>query len=136
MGTGVVKEVATNQEGIYLVGDLHPGVYKITISNRAFAPFVQEGVNIEPNRTRRIDVSLSIQQIATSVVVDSLAEALQTDRSDININVTSRQITNLPVTGSMGRNFQSLMTIVPGAILGGEQNSDAGNPQAGDFGET
>ncbi len=41
-GTGVVKAVATNQEGIYLVGDLHPGVYKITIRNRGVAPFVQE----------------------------------------------------------------------------------------------
>jgi hypothetical protein len=72
---------------------------------------------------------MQIAQVAASIVVSTATEALQTDRADINVNVTSRQITNLPVTGSMGRNFQSLMAIVPGAVMYGEQNSDAGNPQ-------
>ncbi|HEY8560122.1 MAG TPA: hypothetical protein VIL74_07080 [Pyrinomonadaceae bacterium] len=52
---------------------------------------------------------------------------------------TARQVNDLPLTGSQGRNYQSLLTIVPGAVKdlsrnvvsngAGEANSAAGNPQ-------
>jgi outer membrane receptor protein involved in Fe transport len=127
--TGVVKRSTTNEAGIYLFNDLLPGTYKVTVSSASFATVVQEGLVIEANRQRRFDAALRIAQVAESISVVAAAEALQTDRADVNVNVTARQITNIPVGGSMGRNFQSLMAIVPGAVMYGEQNSDAGNPQ-------
>ena len=63
------------------------------------------------------------------VVTSEATAPLQTDRTDINITQTTRQISELPLTGSLGRNYQSLMTLVPGSIGAGEQNSVAGNPQ-------
>ena len=36
---------------------------------------------------------------------------------------------DLPLTGSTGRNYQSLMTLIPGSVSAGEQNSAAGSPQ-------
>ncbi len=42
---------------------------------------------------------------------------------------SSRQINDLPLAGSVGRNYQSLMGLVPGSINQGEQNSAAGSPQ-------
>lgn len=128
-GTGLTRAATTNEDGIYLFSDLQPGIYRVTISTKAFAPVVQERVPVEANRTRRVDATLSIQEVATTVVVEGQAEALQTDRSDVNVNVSSQQISNIPVTGSMGRNYQTLMSVVPGALMAGEQNSDAGNPQ-------
>ncbi len=127
--TGLRKQTSTNESGIYLLGDLQPGTYKVTISGRSFRPVVQEGVVIEANRQKRVDASLQVGAVAETVQVTSTAEGLQTDRADVNVNLTDRQITNLPIGGSMGRNYQSLMTLVPGAVMGGEQNSDAGNPQ-------
>lgn len=47
VGTGLTKEGATNQDGIYLFTDLPAGVYKINISARSFAPVAREGVTIE-----------------------------------------------------------------------------------------
>jgi hypothetical protein len=129
LGTGTAKEAATNESGIYFFGDLQPGKYKVTIAAKSFGALTSDGVTIEGNRVRRLDAMLKIAQIAESVIVSAGAETLQTDRADINVNVTARQITNLPIGGSMGRNYQSLMTIVPGAVIYGEQNSDAGNPQ-------
>ncbi len=128
LDTGVTKEANTNESGIYLFSDLLPGRYKVTISAKSFGSITSE-MNIEVNRVRRFDAALSVARVTESVVVSAGAEALQTDRADLNTTVSTRQVANLPVTGSMGRNFQSLMTIVPGAIMGGEQNSDAGNPQ-------
>src|SRR6185436_13608467 len=42
---------------------------------------------------------------------------------------TQAQVSSLPLTGSAGRNYQSLMQTVPGALMAGEQNSVAGSPQ-------
>jgi len=126
--TGAVKETTANDTGIYVFADLQPGIYKISVVAAAFGTITAE-VSVEANRVRRFDATLKVAQVSESVIVSSGAEALQTDRADINLNVTARQISNLPVTGSMGRNYQSLMTIIPGAVMYGEQNSDAGNPQ-------
>lgn len=129
LATGVVKQTTTNERGIYLFGDLQPGVYKVTVKAKAFSTVTSEGLSIEANRVRRFDATLNVAQLTESVVVASSTEVLQTDRADVNVNITSTQTTNLILGGSMGRNYQSLMALVPGAVMYGEQNSDAGNPQ-------
>jgi hypothetical protein len=127
--TGAIRGATTNDNGTYFFGDLQPGTYKVTVTASSFGTIVSNNLRIESNRARRFDAMLKIAQLTESIVVSIGSEALQTDRADINVNVTGRQITNLPEGGSMGRNYQSLMTIVPGAVMYGEQNSDAGNPQ-------
>lgn len=128
--TNVSKETTTNGEGIYQFSDLLPGVYKVTISGTGFTTTVSEGVNIEVNNVRRLDMALQPGGVSDSVTVNAdNATALQTDRADVNVTQTARQVNDLPIAGSAGRNYQSLMQIVPGSVLAGEQNSAAGSPQ-------
>ena len=54
---------------------------------------------------------------------------LQTDRADINNQIQSTQITNLPLINSQGRNFQELYKVLPGFTPPVEAHSDSGNPQ-------
>ncbi|MCL6545017.1 MAG: carboxypeptidase-like regulatory domain-containing protein, partial [Bryobacteraceae bacterium] len=129
LSTGVSKETTSNESGIYLFADLQPGTYDITISAKAFGTVTSQGLVIEANRIRRFDATLKVAEVTESITVSAAGAALQTDRSDVNVNVTTREITNLTLGGSMGRNYQSLMALVPGAVLYGEHNSDAGNPQ-------
>jgi hypothetical protein len=129
VGTGLTKEFKTNEAGIYLFNDLQPGLYRLTITAPSFSTISSDNLSIEANRLRRFDATLRVAQMTESVTVSTGTEMLQTDRADVNVNVTGRQITNLTLGGSMGRNYQSLMAIVPGAVMYGEQNSDAGNPQ-------
>ncbi len=129
-GTNVSKETTTNGEGIYQFSDLLPGVYKVTISGTGFTTSVSEGVNIEVNNVRRLDMTLQPGGVSDSVTVNADSQAaLQTDRADVNVTQTARQVNDLPIAGSAGRNYQSLMQIVPGSVLAGEQNSAAGSPQ-------
>lgn len=129
LSMGVSLETTTNESGIYLFADLQPGTYDITISAGAFGTVTSQGLVIEANRMRRFDATLKVAEAPQSITVSASVGVLQTDRSDVNVNVTTREITNLTLGGSMGRNYQSLMALVPGAVLYGEHNSDAGNPQ-------
>ncbi len=127
--TALVKRATTDERGSFLISDLPPGTYNVTVSAPAFSRHVEQGLVLEPNQTRRIEATLRVAQVTESVVVNASADALQTDRADVNVNLSSTQIVNLPLGGTAGRNYQGLMAIVPGAIMSGEQNSDAGQPQ-------
>jgi len=55
---------------------------------------------------------------------------LQTDKADVHAEVTSQEVTELPYAGGEGKNFQSLLYLIPGAGIPSsrEANSEAGNP--------
>jgi len=130
VGTGVVKQVTTNQQGIYLLTNLQPGAYKVTISAKSFSKLVREGVTIDANRVVRFDATLQVAQVTESIMVWAATLTLQTDRADVNTQLEAAQLANLPITSSAGRNFQALYKLVPGFSMVTEGvSSDGGNPQ-------
>ena len=128
-GTGVVKTVTTDERGAYLLTDLQPGTYSVTVEAPGFQPAVHKDARVASNAVLRVDARLELSGVADAVEVSAAARVLQTDRADVLITQTARQINELPLTGSAGRNYQSMMTLVPGALMAGEQNSAAGSPQ-------
>jgi outer membrane receptor protein involved in Fe transport len=129
VGTNSIKTVTTDDRGGYLFSDLQPGTYKITVNATSFKTLIQENVRIDANMVRRLDAQLQATGVSETVLVTASSETLQADRADINITQPSRQVNDLPLAGSAGRNYQSLMGLVPGSVLQGEQNSAAGSPQ-------
>ena len=129
VNTGISKETTSDDSGRYLFSDLQPGVYKVTISAVSFKTLAQENVRIDANMARRLDGQLLTSGVSETVVVTAASVALQADRADINFTQSTRQVNDLPLAGSAGRNYQSLMQLVPGSVLQGEQNSAAGSPQ-------
>src|SRR5262245_10325246 len=133
--TGVTKETVTDARGAFLFSDLTPGVYDVSIELSGFKGVMQRGVRIESNSVRRLEVPLEVSGVQESIQVSAAAMAIQTDRADVHITQTSKEVNDLPLVGSLGRNYQSLMQIVPGAAITrtengqGEANSVAGSPQ-------
>ena len=130
VATGVKRDTTSDSSGIYNVPDLLPGVYKITISAANFGGVATEGVRISANSITRVDTHLKLAQQTESVTVTGAAPELQTDKSDVHTDLSANQIANLPITSSVGgRNFQSLLRVVPGFGNLTEQNSAGANPQ-------
>ncbi len=141
LATGAVSTITTDERGSYSLKDLQIGAYKVSISRSSFKTTVKEDVRIEANRTYRFDARLEIGGLEETVLITTADDAtLQTDRSDVNVTQSTREINNLPLFGSVGRNYQSLIQLIPGTTRGtgsfflnatgsGEDNSAAGNPQ-------
>ena len=129
VATGVSRQATTDERGSYLVSDLQAGTYRVTISAPSFQTRIQEGLSVDVNTVRRLDVALQVSQLTESVTVGAQAVALQTDRADINNVIGSTQLTDLPLINSQGRNFQALYKVLPGFTPPAEAHSDAGNPQ-------
>jgi hypothetical protein len=129
IGTGVSTSVVTDERGSYVFSSLQAGLYKVTVTATSFKALAQENVKIDANAARRLDAQLQVGEVTAVVLVSAATDSLQTERADVNFVQPARQINDLPLTGSVGRNYQSLTGLIPGAVSAGEQNSAAGSPQ-------
>jgi hypothetical protein len=101
--------------GVFLFQDLQAGSYKLTFSALSFANTVESGVQVIENTARRIDVQLQLASVGQTVTVAADTAVLQTDRADVNTQVSRQEITDLPTAGTNGsRNFESVFVTIPG----------------------
>ena len=126
--TGFSRTATTDSSGSYQFTDLQPGVYDITFSATSFGQSVSKGVPISANQTRRIDTTMTTGTVNESIEVSTAPPALQTDRADVNYEISPTQVKELPTTSTAGRNFQGLYRLIPGIPPPTENNSQAGNP--------
>jgi len=126
--TGLARQVASDTNGAYQFTDLPPGTYDVSIAAAGFGTSTSKAVPISANQTRRLDVTMTAGSVTEQIEVSSAPPALQTDRADVNYEISPRQITELPTTSTAGRNFQGLYRLIPGVPPPTENNSQAGNP--------
>jgi len=127
VGTAVSRQTVTDDRGGFLIQDLPAGLYKITISAPAFATTVESGLQVVENTVRRVDVRLQVASVGQSVTVTAGAESLQTDRADVNVQIASNEIANLPIS-STTRSFESIFKTIPGFVGSGSGTVSASNP--------
>ena len=130
IGTGLTREAEADDRGAYVFNDLQAGTYKVTATTQGFQTMVVTDVIVNANQVKRIDFRVQIATASQTIEVAASAAALQTDKADVHAQITSQEITELPYNGGEGKNFQSLLYLVPGAGIPAstEANSEAGNP--------
>lgn len=129
VNTGATQSVTTDSAGLYRFNALQAGAYKVTVSAHGFASSVFNGVQVTNNTVQRVNAQLSVATQQESVTVTSVSPLLQTDKADVHSDLSAQEVEDLPTAGSQGRNFQSLLQIIPGAGVTSETNSLAGNPE-------
>jgi hypothetical protein len=128
-GTGDVRTTLANGAGTYSFLDVLPGVYSVSIpASGNFASYTEKNIQIEVNRQVRVDPALQPGTVATEVAVTEAPPELQTQTAEVNAEISSSEIAELPLSSTQGRTFQALYTLVPGFAAVAEQNSTASNP--------
>ena len=125
--TSVTHESITNGSGNYTFPDLHPGGYTVTVVSSGFKKATQENVQLLSNSAVRVDIAMQPGNVTESVTVTTAPPVLQTDRADISTKIDSTNVMALPLT--TGRNFQSLLNLVPGTSPATFQHSQFFNAQ-------
>ena len=125
--TGEVREVTSDAEGRYTIGNVVAGTYNIQISATGFRQVTTTGVTATINTVTRIDVQMELGSQTQEVTVSGSAAQLQTDKSDTHTELNPREMANLPLPNY--RNFQSLINLVPGATPAVFTNSITDTPQ-------
>ncbi|HEV2489407.1 MAG TPA: carboxypeptidase regulatory-like domain-containing protein [Candidatus Acidoferrales bacterium] len=109
---GVTNTTVTNSAGAYLLAGLPPGSYDISVTSPGFKTYQVTGVVLRVSQNARVDVSLTVGEVNTKVVVEGGTVAqVQTQSSEISGTVTSTQLSQIELNG---RDFTQLITLVPG----------------------
>ncbi len=124
--TGQNREMRTDERGFYAFRDLQQGTYRVLVTASGFAPIEHSAVDVSINTAVRLDLSLSVANVSETVSVSASAGLLQTDRANLHSEITTSQITKLPLSGY--RNYQSLLNLVPGATPARFQNAQTDSP--------
>lgn len=112
--TGETREITSNEEGDFIVSNLDPGNYKITVESSGFTTLVLASVTVETNS--RVPVEAKFTQLgnANGEVVTVSADSAPLVESETSVRgdvITGREVTDLPIGQ---RNFTVLAALSPG----------------------
>ena len=126
--TNVSHSAQTDASGYYSVPDLPPGTYKVTAQKEGFSTAINTGLSLFADRTVRADMILNPGAVTQTVSVSSaVMPELQTDTADTGRDIGTTEVAELPLGD--GRNFQGLLTTVPGAGVTVKDHSTFYNQQ-------
>lgn len=111
VGTGVLREVTTNGDGLYSAPNLLPGEYEVTVSLKGFQTMLQKGITLSVGTQQALNISLKVGELNQTVEVNAAPPTVQTTSSTISATVDANTVRELPLNG---RDWTSLATLEPG----------------------
>jgi hypothetical protein len=123
--TGRVYEVTTDGGGNYEVSGLPAGPYRVEAEKSGFKVARVADIVLYATDRRSIDVNLPVGAATDQVTVVADVVSVNTQGSETGVSIDSNKVSNLPLNG---RDFTSLLALVPGSITTGAfgQNSLGG----------
>ncbi len=109
--SGSVRTVTTNQNGLYSVTNIPPGVYNVSVTATGFKKFDSTSNKLDPASTLEVNATLQLGAASETVEVSAAATQLQTETASVQKLVTRQQIEALELNG---RNPVGLASLVPG----------------------
>lgn len=106
-----VRNVQTNDEGVYQFVEVEPAVYNIVITASGFSDSRLTEIKVEPNRNLQIDAALNLGSTTEEVTVTASQELIDRESAALGTTVDPRRITGLPLNG---RDVLQLAALQPG----------------------
>src|SRR5215471_11183312 len=109
--TGLIRESASNGDGLYRLTLLPVGDYDVTVDKQGFAQLKEANIKVQVGEVVVLDVQLKPAGAAESVTVTAEAPIVETTRTNVAASVNDRAVANLPTNG---RNFIDFVLLTPG----------------------
>ena len=94
--TGVTHEVNTGAGGEYVVTELRPGSYTVSIEQAGFKKAVQPAFKLDVNQVVRFDVTLVPGMVTEHVEVSAVEPLVESQTSSIGQVIEETQVHQLP----------------------------------------
>jgi hypothetical protein len=128
--TGVTSPSTTNGEGQYVISNLPPGMYTVTVEPTAgFSKKAVTDVNVPIGQTTDLSIALALGSPTETVTVTATGEQIITrDQAQISTTFETRKIEELPSNGA-GGGLDTLALLAPGVVA--SRNSGVNTDGAG-----
>ena len=111
LATNVSRIAESGKDGSYVLTQLPPGDYTLSVEAPGFRKLVQSGITLQINQQARVDLSLQLGQLADTVEITGQPPLLEAESSSLGTVVNEQLVNQLPLNG---RNFIQLATLSPG----------------------
>jgi hypothetical protein len=108
LSTNINRTAQTSGQGYYTISALPPGTYTVHVEAAGFRGVERTGVVLGEDDDLRIDFSLLLGQVQTTIEVNSQAPALQKETASMTTSLDPEAIQNLPLNG---RNITALVAL-------------------------
>src|SRR5262249_4626376 len=105
LDTAAEVRTATDDTGNYLFPLLRAGRYRVTVESPGFQRVQQDGIIVNTTERTRIEITLTVGQIADTVSVTGETPLLQSEKTTIGQVVEQRTIQSIPLAT---RNFTQI----------------------------
>jgi outer membrane receptor protein involved in Fe transport len=123
--TGLETKTRSNNEGIYQLPRLKPGLYTIAVQKQGYKRQEFQQVNVQIGADTTIEAVLQAGQVSETVTVTATGEELlQKEQVQISNTFEERKVADLPANGA-GAGIDTLALLAPGVVPGfGNVNSN------------
>ena len=123
--TGLSRETTTSNSGVFRLAELPIGAAcYVEVGATGFQPLKTTAITLDVAQTRTLDLTLEVASSKSTVEVTSVVDQLQQNNATVGDVLTGAQLDYLPVNG---RDWKSLMSLVPGAVNGNDFFSTGGD---------
>src|SRR5262245_46987235 len=109
------RSATTNSEGYFVITNLPPDFYGITVEASGFKQFQEKGRKLDPNLPAKIDVAMQPGAVTETVTVTASTAEVQSESSTVGKLVEINQVEKLQLNG---RNPLFLAILKPGVNSG------------------
>ena len=118
--TNAVRELQTNESGLYVMPAIQPGVYTLKATLTGFRTLERRDITVQVGSASRIPLTLEVGQLTEVVEITGGAPLLQASNSAVGTVIENRAIVELPLNG---RNYLQLASLIPGATTNGPSSA-------------
>jgi hypothetical protein len=122
--TNISVRTTTNENGIYVLSDLRPAAYQLTIQKEGLRTITLPDLQLYVPDAVNENFKLALGSVSESTTVVG-ASFKQTDSAAVGRVVDQQFVRNMPLNG---RSFQSLIALTPGVVFTSQQ-IEAEEPQ-------
>jgi hypothetical protein len=108
---GISRDGASDEAGIFVITNLPPGSYAVTIEADGFAQKQYPNVVLEVGQHVSLDTVLSVGGVNASQTIQATTELINKSSSVVDGVIDHKVIENLPLNG---RNYLELALLIPG----------------------
>jgi hypothetical protein len=126
--TADARTVTTNQTGEYVVVELNPGTYTVTVKQSGFKEFIEKGTVVNVSSNTVANAHLEVGNINEQVQVEANQVQVETATGTVSNVIEGNEVAQLPLNG---RSFTQLTQLMPGVSPAANFDSKNKGLQAG-----
>jgi len=117
-----VRSVVTDNQGLYQIVDLRPGIYTVTFTLPGFSTFRHEGIELTTGFTATVNAEMKVGVVEETVTVSGMAPVVDTRNVLQQTTIPRTTLDALPIAGRPSQ----FITLIPAANSGSTTSHDVG----------